>query len=121
VYPFSNSYQSVDVNAIIYIAFTSFQCQLLSVSTSFLKMNLNSSCCFDLYRCVGDKPSTNGDLKYLKYCIKIEKTTIIDLSSTQKKNIYIRSGCLWKRSFVIEILAWCCKKAVQKSLYLLFA
>jgi hypothetical protein len=85
VYPFSNSYQSVDVNAIIYIAFTSFQCQLLSVSTSFLKMNLNSSCCFDLYRCVGDKPSTNRDLKYLKYCIKIEKTTIIDLSSTQKK------------------------------------
>jgi hypothetical protein len=38
---------------------------------------------------VGDKPSTNRDLKYLKYCIKIEKTTIIDLSSTQKKRIYI--------------------------------
>jgi hypothetical protein len=27
-------------------------------------------------RCLGDKPSINGGLKYLKYCIKIEKTTI---------------------------------------------
>jgi hypothetical protein len=30
---------------------------------------------FYLYkcRCLGDKPSINGGLKYLKYCIKIEK------------------------------------------------
>jgi hypothetical protein len=27
-------------------------------------------------RCLGDKPSINDGLKYLKYCIKIEKTTI---------------------------------------------
>jgi hypothetical protein len=32
-------------------------------------------------RCLGDKPS----IKYLKYCIKIEKTTINFLSSTQKE------------------------------------
>ena len=37
------------------------------------------------YRCLGDKPSINGGLKYLKYCIKIEKTTINFLSSTQKE------------------------------------
>ena len=38
-------------------------------------------------RCVGDQPSINGDLKYLKYCIKIEKTTINSLSFTQKEYI----------------------------------
>jgi hypothetical protein len=36
-------------------------------------------------RCLGDKPSINGGLKYLKYCIKIEKTTINFLSPTQKE------------------------------------
>jgi hypothetical protein len=39
------------------------------------------------WRCLGDKPSINGGLKYLKYCIKIEKTTINYLSSTQKEYI----------------------------------
>ena len=29
-----------------------------------------------MYLCLGDKPSINGGLKYLKYCIKIEKRTI---------------------------------------------
>ena len=38
-------------------------------------------------RCLGDKPSINGGIKYLKYCIKIEKTTINFLSSTQKEYI----------------------------------
>ena len=38
-------------------------------------------------RCFGDKPSSNGGLKYLKYCINIEKTTINFLSSTQKEYI----------------------------------
>jgi hypothetical protein len=36
-------------------------------------------------RCLGDKPSIHGGLKYLKYFIKIEKTTIHLLSSTQKE------------------------------------
>ena len=42
-----------------------------------------------LYKCgcLGDKPSINDGLKYLKYCIKIEKTTINFLSSTQKEYI----------------------------------
>jgi len=31
--------------------------------------------------------SLNGGIKYLKYCIKIEKTTIYFLSSTQKEYI----------------------------------
>ena len=39
------------------------------------------------YRCLGDKSSINGGLKYLKYCIKIDKTTINFLSSTQKEYI----------------------------------
>jgi hypothetical protein len=38
-------------------------------------------------RCLGDKPSINGGLKYLKYCIKIEKTTINFLSSIPKEYI----------------------------------
>jgi hypothetical protein len=45
------------------------------------KYNLNKC------RCLSDKPSINGGLKYLKYCIKIEKTTIHFLSSTQRKYI----------------------------------
>ena len=36
-------------------------------------------------RCLGDKHSINWGIKYLKYCIKIEKTTIKFLSSTQKE------------------------------------
>ena len=36
-------------------------------------------------RCWGDKPSINGGIKYLKYCIEIEMTTINFLSSTQKE------------------------------------
>ena len=36
-------------------------------------------------RCLGDKPSINGSLKYLKYCIKIEKAIINFLFSTQKE------------------------------------
>jgi hypothetical protein len=36
---------------------------------------------------LGDKPSINGGIKYLKYCIKIEKTTINFLSSKQKEYI----------------------------------
>ena len=35
-------------------------------------------------RCLGDKPNINGGLQYLKYCIKIVKTTINFLSSTKK-------------------------------------
>jgi hypothetical protein len=38
-------------------------------------------------RCLGDKPSINGGIIYLKYCIKIEKTTINVLSPTQKEYI----------------------------------
>ena len=38
-----------------------------------------------MYLYLGDKPSINGGLKYLKYCIKIEKTTINFLSSTQRE------------------------------------
>ena len=40
-----------------------------------------------LYKCryLGDKPSINGGIKYLKYCIKIEKTTINFLSPTQNE------------------------------------
>ena len=38
-------------------------------------------------RCLGDKHSINGGLKYLKYCIKIEKTTINIISPTQKEYI----------------------------------
>ena len=47
-------------------------------------------------RCLGDKPSINSGLKYLKYCIKIEKTTINVLSSTQREYtffVYVKSGC----------------------------
>jgi hypothetical protein len=36
-------------------------------------------------RCLGDKLSINGGIIYLKYCIKIEKTTINFLSPTQKE------------------------------------
>ena len=36
-------------------------------------------------RCFSDTSSINGGLKYLKYCIKIEKTTIDFLSSPQKQ------------------------------------
>jgi hypothetical protein len=36
-------------------------------------------------RCLGDKPSINGGINYLKYCKKIEKTTINFLSPTQKE------------------------------------
>ena len=42
-------------------------------------------------RCLGDKPSINGGLQYLEYCITIEKTTINFISSTQKKYIYVKS------------------------------
>ena len=38
-----------------------------------------------LQECINDKPSINSGLKYLKYCIKIEKTIINFLSSTQKE------------------------------------
>jgi hypothetical protein len=38
-------------------------------------------------RCLGDKPSINGGLKYLKCCIKIEKKAINFLSPTQKEYI----------------------------------
>ena len=36
---------------------------------------------------MGDKPSINGGIKYLKYCIKIEKITINFLSPTQREYI----------------------------------
>ena len=39
------------------------------------------------FRCLGDKPSINGGLKYRKYCIKIEKKTLNFLSSTQRDYI----------------------------------
>ena len=42
-------------------------------------------------RCLGDKPSINGGLKYLKYSIKTEKTTINFLSPRQKE--YICKKC----------------------------
>jgi hypothetical protein len=55
-------------------------------------------------RCLGDKPSINGGLKYLKYCINIEKTTINFLSSTQEyMNICVKSGCHLNLSLVFEI------------------
>jgi len=53
-------------------------------------------------RCLGDKPSINDGLKYLKSCIKIEKTTINFLFSTQKEYI-CKSGCHLKLSLVFEI------------------
>ena len=53
-------------------------------------------------RCLGDKPSINGGIKYLKYCNKIEKTTIHFLTSTQK-NIFAKSGCHLKISLVFDI------------------
>jgi hypothetical protein len=43
-------------------------------------------------RCLGDKSSINGGIKYLKYCITIEKTTIYFLFSTHKE--YIRKKLL---------------------------
>ena len=39
------------------------------------------------FRYLCDKPSINGGLKYRKYCIKIEKTTLNFLSSTQRDYI----------------------------------
>ena len=62
-------------------------------------------------RCLGDKPSINGGLKYLKYCIKIEKTTIHFLSPTQK-NINVNNGYHLKLSLVFEISVQCCKMFV---------
>ena len=59
--------------------------------------------------CLGDKPSINVGLKYLKYCMKIEKTTINFVSSTQKEYIYVKSGCLLKMSLVFEVSVQCCK------------
>ena len=52
-----------------------------------------------LYKCrwLGDKPSINDGLKYLKYSIKIEKTTINFLSPTQKECI-CKKGCHLKLS-----------------------
>ena len=41
-------------------------------------------------RCLVDKPSINGGLKYLKYCIQIEKTTMHFHSFTHKEYIYIK-------------------------------
>ena len=38
-------------------------------------------------RCLVDKPSINGGLKYLKYCIQIEKTTMPFHSFIQKEYI----------------------------------
>ena len=52
-------------------------------------------------RCLGDKPSINDGLKYLKCCIKIEKTTINFLYT---KRIYIcKSDYHLKLSLVFEI------------------
>ena len=59
-------------------------------------------------RCLGDKPSINGGLKY---CIKIEKTTINFLSPTQKENI-CKNGCHLKQSLVFEISVQCRKMFV---------
>ena len=59
-------------------------------------------------RCLGDKPSINGGIKYLKYCIKIEKTTINFLSSTQKNIQNVRRKWLpfvpgvWYFSVVLQ-------------------
>ena len=66
--------------------FIRFHCIMKPVNTKnqvilILKHSLNKC------RCLGDKPSINGGLKYLKYCLKIEKTTINFLSSTQKEYI----------------------------------
>jgi hypothetical protein len=49
-----------------------------------------------VHRCLGDKSSINGGIKYLKYCITIEKTTIYFLFSTHKE--YIRSIVLFALS-----------------------
>jgi len=43
-------------------------------------------------RCLGDKPSINGGIKYLKYCIKIEDNHTFLIPYT-KNNIYVKSGC----------------------------
>ena len=53
-------------------------------------------------RCLGDKLSVHGGLKYLKYCIKMKKTTI-NFLSLHKKNIYVKSDCLLKLFLVFEI------------------
>ena len=60
--------------------------------------------------CLGDKLSIDGDMKYLKYCIKIENTTIHFLSPTKKIYIYIyvKSGCHLKLSLVFEFSVQCC-------------
>ena len=52
-------------------------------------------------RCLGDKSSINGGIKYLKYCSTIEKTTINFLSSTHKE--YMRKKLL---SFETVLGVW---------------
>ena len=59
-------------------------------------------------RCLGDKPSINGGLKY---CIKIEKTTINFLSPTQKEYI-CKNVCHLKQALVFEISVQCRKMFV---------
>ena len=48
-------------------------------------------------RCLGDKPSIHGGLKYLKYCIKQKRQPYISYP-LDKKNIYVKSGCHLKLS-----------------------
>ena len=64
-------------------------------------------------RCLGDKPSINGGIKYMKYCIKIEKTAIHSCP-LHKKNIYVKGGCHLKLFLVFscEISVQCCKMLV---------
>ena len=58
-------------------------------------------------RCLGDKPSINGGLKYLKYCIKKRQPYIS--YPLHKKNIYVKSGCFLKLSLMFEFSVQCCK------------
>ena len=49
-------------------------------------------------RCLGDKPSINGGLKY---CIKIEKTTINFASSTQREYMW-KVVAIWNCSWYLK-------------------
>ena len=53
-------------------------------------------------RCVGDKPSINGDIKYLYHCIQTKKTPINVLSSKQKE-CTVKSR-VWSLYFTIHTL-----------------
>jgi hypothetical protein len=75
--------------------------------THLIHFRSKQNCCFYVNK-IEDidvwviKPGINGVLKYLKYCIKIEKTTINLLSTTQKEYIFKKWLPLWN-------CPWCLK------------